>query len=340
MIQACLLLVLIPAFLQEAPAWWEYTVSGSDCVTCHGEFLSSPYISLTDSQSWGDSLHNVHIAQMVSGDCDVCHTSAGNLPVRLNRSAGGTGMEALSCSGCHGRPQDGWVQEIWIPGYTMGFSFGLRRQHWQANTMVNGISTRICRTCHPDSDMVAEPASEWLLPPYYANPGTGHPDIPTSPCDTGTGGENFAGGPSGLDNDGDGLFDGADPDCAPGPGTPGEASGWGQPLVTVSGYDPNTGILSITYAPACGAADHDIYGGPLRDVRIYGWGGQVCGIGASGTYAFNPGSGSYFFLVIGNNGTAEGSYGHRMRENYMVHERPSWAGNGCGRTQDLSKRCD
>jgi cysteine-rich repeat protein len=57
---------------------------------------------------------------------------------------------------------------------------------------------------------------ENVLPPYYANPGTGHPDIPDDSCNPSPGfPENFAGTTIGLDNDGDGSYDESDPDCGP-----------------------------------------------------------------------------------------------------------------------------
>ena len=56
------------------------------------------------------------------------------------------------------------------------------------------------------------PVGENVLPPYYANPGISHPAIPTDPCNP-NGSEDFRGSPEGLDNDGDGVYDVADPDC-------------------------------------------------------------------------------------------------------------------------------
>jgi hypothetical protein len=100
----------------------------------------------------------------------------------------------------------------------MGYAFGLRVVHWNANRWVGEDHTRVCYGCHPDSTPAWTPASEWLSPPYYSSPGTGHPSIPGSPCNQQPQDEeNVSGGPQGLDNDGDGLFDMNDPDCAPGP---------------------------------------------------------------------------------------------------------------------------
>ena len=47
------------------------------------------------------------------------------------------------------------------------------------------------------------------------------------------------------------------------------------------------------------------------DAQSYGYSGQVCSSGASGSVTgFDPGPGSFFFLLVGNDGAGvEGSYG-------------------------------
>jgi hypothetical protein len=140
---------------------------------------------------------------MLSGDCDVCHGSGGRFPVFLDISAGGTGLSAISCTGCHGREEDNTAAN---PGFPAGRGAGLRQHHTSAGVM-------LCTDCHPDANPVAyTPVGENVLPDYYANPGTDHPAMPTGPCNS-DGSENFAGIPEGLDNDGDGVYDGADTDC-------------------------------------------------------------------------------------------------------------------------------
>ncbi len=79
------------------------------------------------------------------------------------------------CAGCHN------------PG-------GLAAHHVLAETVTD------CNSCHDDADGGLESD----LPPYY---GTDVTSL-TDPCD-----DDFAGGPLGLDNDGDLLADGEDPDC-------------------------------------------------------------------------------------------------------------------------------
>jgi hypothetical protein len=97
----------------------------------------------------------------------------------------------------------------------------------------------------------------------------------------------------------------------PTPG-PGQAS---NPLfpadqMTVIGYDDITGDLTVGFTPACDGSDHNIYWGDLALVSLLDYTGAECAIGMGGAASFNPGSGSYFFLVVGNNGSVEGSYGH------------------------------
>lgn len=100
-----------------------------------------------------------------------------------------------------------------------------------------------------------------------------------------------------------------------------------------------TGQLSLSYSPACASADHTIVFGALEQVGAYGYSGQVCGVGNSGSISdFDPGEGSFFFLVIGNDGDAvEGSYG----TDSGARERPEYhADPGCVLLQDLALRCD
>jgi hypothetical protein len=94
--------------------------------------------------------------------------------------------------------------------------------------------------------------------------------------------------------------------------------------------------VSVAYEPACGATQHTVYAGDLGTLRTGGlaWSQRSCGLGASGSFSFIP-SGSVYFVVVGNNGTTEGSYGTTS-----AGERPAaGAGGGCSYTQDLSGVC-
>ena len=116
--------------------------------------------------------------------------------------------------------------------------------------------------------------------------------------------------------------------------TPGEARD-----LRVTGIDPLTGNLSLAWTPACAGQDHNIVYGPLGGVASYAYTGQVCGVGAGGTYgAFNPGAGSFFFLAVGTDGAStEGSYG---RDSAGL-ERPEQTNDPvCSFSRDLTHRCD
>ncbi len=119
--------------------------------------------------------------------------------------------------------------------------------------------------------------------------------------------------------------------------TPGGVSG-----LVVESYDPATGAMSLSYQPACGATDHHIEYGPLSAVSVLGYSDQQCGLGVSGSVAaFQPGPGSYFFLIVASNdGGQEGSYG-LMNMGGVTMERPANPGQtSCPFTQDLSAACD
>jgi hypothetical protein len=142
----------------------------------------------------------VHATIMLDGDCKACHGTHPNpkFPVYLKISSDGIGFDPISCVGCHGRDEGGGV----VTGK------GLRQHHFN-----NGVID--CLTCHLDSDPLGAfgPAvGEDVMPPYYFTPDAAHPDKPTNPCNP-NGEENIVGSSLGLDNDGDNLYDTADPDC-------------------------------------------------------------------------------------------------------------------------------
>ncbi|MCH8244123.1 MAG: hypothetical protein IH897_16155, partial [Planctomycetes bacterium] len=57
-----------------AQAYDQYSENGdaTNCGLCHGDFRDSPYISLSDGESWEDDLHDVHRRIMLASDCDTC----------------------------------------------------------------------------------------------------------------------------------------------------------------------------------------------------------------------------------------------------------------------------
>ncbi len=121
-------------------------------------------------------------------------------------------------------------------------------------------------------------------------------------------------------------------DCTCGSSTPGEA----KDLQAVDFVAPG---LVISYDPACSAADHTLVYGPLNDVATYGYTERKCALGGGGPAGpLTLGPGSYFFLVVGNDGLGvEGSYGRDS----SGAERPALAGGpSCPQTQQLSPTCE
>lgn len=126
-----------------------------------------------------------------------------------------------------------------------------------------------------------------------------------------------------------------------GSATPGEASGPASNPLLVTDFDPLTGELTLGYDVSCETTDHNLYFGDLSLVSSHAWSGEVCGIGVGGTYAgFDPGFGSYFFVVVGNKDADEGSYGQVDPVAGPNTERPAYGANGCGQVQNLSESCD
>lgn len=174
----------------------------NQCAACHGSMSTSAgnYASLHDGVAWGTNLMNGHATNMLSSDCNACHSASGFFPVFLDGSAGGTGFPVIGCMGCHGRSGDSRDP-------VGGYGAGLRRHHDRA-----GIS--VCRGCHADAATTSSytPVAESVLPPYYFSPDTNHTTKPANPCDAN--GSESVFGTTGLDNDGNGLYDLADPACA------------------------------------------------------------------------------------------------------------------------------
>lgn len=210
--QMILVSALVLLLASSSGAYEQYSENGdnTNCAGCHGDFRSNGYTSPVDGQFWGN-LHNIHRQTMLSGDCDACHISSGRFPVPMDSSAGGSGLQPLGCMGCHGRDEDNVAGN---PSFPNGLGAGLRQHHTNAGE-------DDCMGCHDDADPLNyTPVGEQVLPSYYANPGTGHDNMPTGSCND-DGSENFAGATIALDNDGDGIYDTADPGCdlSPVPGS-------------------------------------------------------------------------------------------------------------------------
>lgn len=97
--------------------------------------------------------------------------------------------------------------------------------------------------------------------------------------------------------------------------------------------------VNLAYTNACGATDNTVYYGSLGTLAGSGisWTGRSCNRGTTGTCSFDPGAGSFYFVLVGNNVVGmEGSYG----KNSANAERPS-AGPGtpCAYTQVFNATC-
>jgi len=223
------MLTLLPWWGTTAEAYETWSTNGTNnCASCHGDFLANGYTSLVDGSPWliGGSptdLHDGHRTVMLSSDCNTCHTTGSYSTVFLASSTGGTGFSKISCLGCHGRRENGPGGPNQVTGT------GLRQAHHRAGTTD-------CLGCHDDSDPAGQgsfiPVAEKVKPPYYFTPDTAHPNKPTNPCNKGGSTESKIGSSFGLDNDGNGLFDGDDSGCA-GPVTLASPNG-GEPLLSGS----------------------------------------------------------------------------------------------------------
>ena len=199
-------------------AYDEYADRGvGGCDNCHGAYQDNlSYISLVDRADWGSDLMGVHEV-MVSNDCNVCHQGGVYFPVFMNSATGGSGLDPISCIGCHGRAEDRGTQLDCVdpnnPHTPCGDGVGLRQHHYNASPNFAG---QICLSCHWDTDPANyTPVGENVNPPYYTpNPDPNYPNKPTDSCNP-NGEEDYAGTAIGLDNDGDLVYDSNDCNVVP-----------------------------------------------------------------------------------------------------------------------------
>ena len=276
---------------------------GCNITSCHGDF--------TDSQSPKGTVfpsgnkHTMHrSSQNMNADCDLCHRSNDSNNPFIGVSDGTANNPGIGCTGCHEQN-------------------GLRAHHL--------ITGNDCSGCHPGDPA---PLPENTIPTYY-----GTPDVDAAmvdPCNlsglTETD-ENWSiGDLIGQDNDGDGLYDGDDPDCATATQTPGELA-----LLTVPNRNTGGQTFLISYdTTTCESTSNNVFYGPLNAVSAYTYTGQSCSIGNTGTYTFDYSAvaESIFFVVVAQNGLNEGSYGIDTAGS----ERPDAL--LCPETQLLVDRCD
>lgn len=194
--------------------------SSNDCAACHPGFQGGG----------GNSLHANHTANFGITSCNLCHPSGGgSKPVRTYTSGTGGG---LGCAGCHG--QD-FGETSPNSGQPKSTAYGLRLFH-----VAQGITSCGTGACHQPgalghSNPFPLPLGEAIAPTYYslANNNLG------SPCSSGQEDLPFDVDLVGLDNDGDGLVDLADPDCF----------GWVSTTTTTT-----TSTTTTTLPVQCGAA--------------------------------------------------------------------------------------
>jgi hypothetical protein len=231
----------------------------------------------------------------MDNECALCHSNSDGRNPFIGQSDGTANNPGLGCTGCH-EP------------------FGLRLHH-----VNNG--QEFCASCHNDP----APPSEDTLPPYYGTVDT-NANNPCNPVMQAEINENWSVGDFlGLDNDGDNLYDMDDPDCLQGGQTPGETAGPGLEQLRITGHDRDAGSVSFTFGVACQTNDNTLVYGALEAVSAYGYMGQACELGNSGSGSWEYPDGSLFFVLVGNNGEFEGSYGNASGN----VERPSSPGGIC-----------
>ncbi len=169
---------------------WERWDEGCNQASCHGDYYwTNPYLS-TKGGTWPDSLHEVHAdSKYMNIACDVCHVD-GTWLCTLDSSKGTANSPPYGCNGCHGRLYN---------NQPLSFSQVILHE----NAGVNCVTSK----CHAN---LGSPYPETSTPPYYGNPDS-NVDFPCN-NDAQTS-EDWSGDGQGLDNDGDGLYDSADPDC-------------------------------------------------------------------------------------------------------------------------------
>jgi hypothetical protein len=156
------------------------------CDLCHGTFISNVSPKGTNFGTAGNK-HEMHRSSSFMGTaCNLCHTSGDGRDPYLGTSDGLTGIPGAGCAGCHNGP-------------------GLRQHH-----RVTGASS--CSGCHASTEVAP---AESAKPPYYGTSGTKANNACNLVAQANLNENWSVGSPyEGLDNDGNNLYDSADPACA------------------------------------------------------------------------------------------------------------------------------
>jgi len=329
----CILLSLVLSVdrMDAHPRYYdENETPGSNCSQCHSAF--------TDNFSPGGAIiptskHEMHRnSGNMNATCNLCHTNGDGRNPFMGSSQGASGI-GYGCSGCHGRLAD-VGNAVAGSAELSGSGAGLRQHHFNAGQT-------LCETCHADANPANyTPVGEDVNPPYYGVTADSDAAEPCNPTATANLNENWSLMDfEGLDNDGDSVYDALDTDCMPVTASPGETAGDTLLQVLVTASTATT--ISTSYGPACGVTGNTIAFGPLSNVSTYGYSGETCGFDNSGSvtwdYAAAGAPTSLFFLIVGNDGALEGSYGTDSDGT----ERPRHTTNvSCLLPQNLAGRCD
>jgi hypothetical protein len=130
--------------------------------------------------------------------------------------------------------------------------------------------------------------------------------------------------------------------CAAGTApNPKEPGGPASPM-TVSRASAGTAV-DLAYGPGCGTLDNAVYWGAGPIAGSPAWSGAACAVGNTGEASFDPGDpspgGFLYFVIVGQNGASEGSYGTGF-DGVSEAERTEAVGIGaCDKPQDLTGAC-
>jgi hypothetical protein len=108
----------------------------------------------------------------------------------------------------------------------------------------------------------------------------------------------------------------------------------------VTSHDPTTQTIELSYVLGCETSDNTIEYGPLSAISTLGYSGQECCLGNVGTYPWNYAGtpDAMFFILVGNNGTNEGSYG--VGESGERNEAGVGSQTCSNLARQLTNRCD
>lgn len=205
--------------------------------------------------------HAAHSA-LSNNDCNSCHVNG----------AGNNNPPLDNCVRCHGRDADAGGDNV-----SPGLARGLRQHH-----QINGTN---CGACHADATGLSG-VGEQVLPSFYPQALNGQG---LDSCDGSE--ERFASNTVSLDNDGDGLTDGADPDCVVNQAPVADPNG------------PYTGTVNMPVAfDGSGSTDTD--GTIVSYAWTFGDGGTGTGATPSHTYT-SGGTFNIGLTVTDNAGTTD-----------------------------------